>query len=79
MNFDFTQEQQLLRKTVRHFVDSEIMPYIAEWDATGGFDQGIWKRLADLGLMGVCVPEKYGGAGMDGCYCSKSIVYRRAF
>ena len=65
MNFDFTQEQQLLRKTVRHFVDSEIMPYIAEWDATGGFDQGIWKRLADLGLMGVCVPEKYGGAGMD--------------
>lgn len=65
MNFDFTQEQQLLRKTVRHFVDSEIMPYIAEWDATGGFDQRVWKRLADLGLMGVCVPEKYGGAGMD--------------
>ena len=65
MNFDFTEEQQLLRKTVRQFVDAEIMPYIAVWDAQGSFDQGLWKRLAELGLMGVCVPEKYGGAGMD--------------
>ena len=72
MNFDFTEEQQLLRKTVRQFVDAEIIPYIAEWDATGGFDQTIWKRLADLGLMGVCVPESYGGAGMD--YNSLAIV-----
>lgn len=72
MNFDFTQEQQLLRKTVRQFVDAEILPFIAEWDATGGFDARIWKRLAELGLMGVCVPEKYGGVGMD--YNSLAIV-----
>lgn len=65
MDFEFSQEQQLLRKTVRQFVDDEILPHIAEWDATGGFDQGLWKRLADLGLMGVCIPEKYGGSGMD--------------
>ena len=65
MNFDFTEEQVLLRKTVRQFVDAEIMPSIAEWDAKGGFDPRIWKRLAELGLMGVCVPEKYGGSGMD--------------
>lgn len=72
MNFDFTEEQQLLRKTVRQFVDSEIMPHIARWDAEGGFDPVIWKKLADLGLMGVCIPEKYGGAGMD--YNSLAIV-----
>lgn len=72
MNFEFTTEQELLRKTVRQFVDAEIMPYIGEWDAAGAFDKRIWQRLADLGLMGVCVPEKYGGAGMD--YNSLAIV-----
>lgn len=72
MNFEFTAEQELLRKTVRQFVDTEIMPYIGEWDAAGAFDRRIWQRLANLGLMGVCVPEKYGGAGMD--YNSLAIV-----
>jgi glutaryl-CoA dehydrogenase (non-decarboxylating) len=72
MNFDFTDEQILLRKTVRKFVDEEIQPYIAKWDADGKFDERIWCRLAELGLMGVCVPEKYGGAGMD--YNSLAIV-----
>ncbi len=65
MNFDLTEEQQLLRKTVRQYVDDEILPYIAEWDSTGGFDPKVWKRLADLGFMGVCIPEAYGGSGMD--------------
>lgn len=65
MNFSFSEEQVLLRKTVRQFVDNEIIPHIAEWDSKGGFDPVIWKRLAELGLMGVCIPEKYGGSGMD--------------
>lgn len=65
MDFTFTDEQNMLRKTARQFVDAEIMPYIAKWDAEGSFDKGIWRRLADLGFMGVCVPEKYGGSGMD--------------
>ena len=65
MNFEFSEEQQLLRKTVRQYVDDEILPHIAEWDATGGFDPKVWRRLADLGFMGVCVPEAYGGSGMD--------------
>ncbi len=72
MNFEFSEEHQLLRKTVRQYVDDEIIPYIAEWDATGGFDQKVWTRLADLGFMGVCVPEAYGGSGMD--YNSLAIV-----
>lgn len=65
MNFEFTTEQEMLRKTVRQFVDAEIIPHIAKWDAEGGFDPKIWSRLAELGLMGVCVPEQYGGSGMD--------------
>lgn len=65
MNFDFTEEQVMLRKTVRDFVDREIMPNMAEWDRAGQFDASIIPKLADLGLMGVCIPEQYGGSGMD--------------
>lgn len=72
MNFNFSEEQILLRKTVRQFVDNEIIPHISEWDSKGGFDPKIWERLAELGLMGVCIPEKYGGSGMD--YNSLAIV-----
>ncbi len=72
MNFNFTEEQKMLRKTVRDFVDKEIMPYIGDWDRQGKFDPNIYKRLAELGLMGVCIPEEYGGAGMD--YNSLAIV-----
>lgn len=72
MDFSFSEEQSLLRKTVRQFVDNEILPHIREWDSKGGFDPIIWKRLAELGLMGVCIPEKYGGSGMD--YNSLAIV-----
>ncbi|MEH7438387.1 acyl-CoA dehydrogenase family protein [Neobacillus drentensis] len=65
MDFSFSEEQEMLRKTVRQFVDKEIMPYIREWDEKQHFETNILKRLADLGLMGVCIPEQYGGSGMD--------------
>ncbi|MDQ0213789.1 glutaryl-CoA dehydrogenase (non-decarboxylating) [Oikeobacillus pervagus] len=65
MNFNLSEEQQLLKNTVRSFVDKEIMPYIGEWDAKGHFETNIMSKLADLGLMGVCIPEQYGGSGMD--------------
>ena len=72
MNFDFSDEQIMLRKTVRNFVDKEIMPHIAEWDEKGEFHSEIITALAKLGLMGVCIPEKYGGSEMD--YNSLAIV-----
>lgn len=72
MNFHFSEEQKMLRKTVRDFVDKEILPHIRDWDRQGKFDQNIYKRLAELGLMGVCIPEKYGGSGMD--YNSLAII-----
>src|SRR5690349_3979177 len=65
MDFSFSEEQEMVRKLVRDFVDKEIMPYIAEWDAAGHFEKNIMTRLAELGLMGVCIPEEYGGGGMD--------------
>ncbi|MGG3470628.1 acyl-CoA dehydrogenase family protein [Neobacillus pocheonensis] len=72
MDFSFSEEQGLLRKTVRQFVDKEIMPFIREWDEKQIFEANILTRLADLGLMGVCIPEQYGGSGMD--YNSLAIV-----
>ncbi|MEN1970227.1 acyl-CoA dehydrogenase family protein [Lentibacillus sp. N15] len=65
MNFEFSEEQEMLRTTVRNFVDKEIMPYIGDWEREGAFDPAIMNRLAELGLMGVCIPEAYGGSGMD--------------
>ncbi|MFA1822090.1 acyl-CoA dehydrogenase family protein [Virgibacillus oceani] len=72
MNFEFTEEQKMLRKTVRNFTDKEIMPHITQWDRDGKFDPEIIPKLAELGLMGVCIPEEYGGSGMD--YNSLAIV-----
>lgn len=65
MDFRFSDEQNMLRKTVRHFVNEEIIPYIADWDTQGGFDPIIWKRLAELGFLGICIPQQYSGSGMD--------------
>src|SRR5699024_3011808 len=64
MNFELTEEQKMLRDTARSFTDKEIMPYIAEWERQGEFDPAIMAKLAELGLMGVCIPEEYGGSGM---------------
>ncbi|WP_088090482.1 acyl-CoA dehydrogenase family protein [Bacillus sp. OV166] len=65
MNFELTNEQQSVKEMVRKFVDKEIIPNIQEWDRQGYFEPAILKKLADLQVMGVCIPEEYGGAGMD--------------
>ncbi|MCP8617292.1 acyl-CoA dehydrogenase family protein [Salirhabdus salicampi] len=65
MNFELTDEQYMLRKTARQFVDKEIIPYMKEWDEQGYFDPVLTDKLAELGFMGVCIPEHYGGGGMD--------------
>lgn len=65
MNFELTDEQQMVKKMVRDFVDKEIIPYIKEWDEKQHFETRILKRLAELDLMGVCIPEQYGGSDMD--------------
>jgi short/branched chain acyl-CoA dehydrogenase len=65
LNFDLTQEQQLVRDTVREFAESRIAPIAAELDREHRFPYGLVEELAGLGLMGMTVPEEYGGAGAD--------------
>lgn len=72
LDFSLSQEQLELKKMTRKFVQTEIIPYMKEWDEQHHFEMGVVQKLAQLGLMGVCIPEKYGGAGMD--YNSLAIV-----
>jgi short-chain 2-methylacyl-CoA dehydrogenase len=65
LNFDLTKEQQLVRDTVRDFAESRIAPVAAELDREHRFPYDLVAELADLGLMGMTVPEEYGGAGAD--------------
>jgi len=65
LNFDLTKEQQLVRDTVREFAESRIAPVAAELDREHRFPYELVAELAELGLMGMTVPEEYGGAGAD--------------
>ena len=65
MNFDLTDEQRMLREMVREFSEKEIKPRAAEIDRTDEFPWDLWKRMADLGLLGMTLPPDYGGSGMD--------------
>jgi len=65
LNYDLTQEQQLVRDTVREFAESRIAPVAAELDREHRFPYDLVEELAGLGLMGMTVPEEYGGAGAD--------------
>jgi alkylation response protein AidB-like acyl-CoA dehydrogenase len=65
MNFDLTDEQQQIRRSVREFAEGEIRPNVHEWDEAQKFPQEELRgKLAELGLLGVLYPEEYGGAGM---------------
>ena len=64
MDFSFTDEQQQLCHTVREFAESEIAPHIMEWDEASHFPSEILPKLAEMGVMGVIFPEKYGGTGL---------------
>ncbi|MCX5917961.1 MAG: acyl-CoA dehydrogenase family protein [Deltaproteobacteria bacterium] len=64
MNFDLTEEQNLLRQAVRDFAEKEIAPVIQELDEREEFSVGLTLKMGDLGLLGCFVPEKYGGSNM---------------
>ncbi|MGM7680823.1 acyl-CoA dehydrogenase family protein [Cytobacillus sp. Hm23] len=61
----FTEEHKLFRRTVRKFVEKEVMPYVNEWEKEGGIPRSLFKRIGDLGYLGIKVPKKYGGLGLD--------------
>jgi len=64
VDFSLTDEQQQLRRTIRQFAESEIAPHVMEWDEASQFPSEIIPKLAEMGLLGVIFPEKYGGAGL---------------
>jgi len=65
VNFDLTQEQELVRRTVREFAESRIAPVARELDREHRFPYDLVAELAQLGLMGMTIPEEYAGAGAD--------------
>jgi glutaryl-CoA dehydrogenase (non-decarboxylating) len=65
MNLDLTEEQLLLEQSVREWAARSVGPRIRELDRAHQFDRGILPQMAELGLLGICVPQKFGGAGMD--------------
>jgi hypothetical protein len=65
VDFDLTDEQQLIRATARAFCDREVVPHAREWDRSERMDEGIVAKLADVGFLGCALPEAYGGMGLD--------------
>ena len=65
MDFDLDSEQELIRETVRTFARERVEPVAAELDLTGRFPYELVAELGELGLMGLPIPERYGGAGGD--------------
>jgi alkylation response protein AidB-like acyl-CoA dehydrogenase len=65
VDFDLTEEQQLIRETARAFCDREIVPHAREWDRTERMDLGIVAKLAEIGFLGCALPEEHGGMGLD--------------
>ncbi len=65
VNFALTAEQREIQALARDFARSEIDPNSADWDRNHHFPRPLYAKLAELGLMGACIPEEYGGAGAD--------------
>ena len=77
MDFRLTEEQDLLRRTVREFAEAEMRPHVMAWDESQHFPMELLPKLADLGLMGIQFPEQYGGAAMsslDYCICIEELA-----
>ena len=60
-----TQEQEMIRDTMRSFAQERLAPFAADWDKHHTFPADALKELGELGAMGMCVPEEWDGAGMD--------------
>src|ERR687894_1236230 len=65
MDFSLTPEQIQVRNTVREFAAREVAPHIQEWDARGEFHPEVLRTMGELGILGLPIPEEYGGSGFD--------------
>jgi alkylation response protein AidB-like acyl-CoA dehydrogenase len=77
MDFRLSEEQEILRGTVREFAEAEMRPHVMEWDEAQHFPLELLPKLAALGLMGIQIAEEYGGAAMsslDYCICIEELA-----
>jgi alkylation response protein AidB-like acyl-CoA dehydrogenase len=77
MQFGLSEEQELLKRSIREFAESELRPHVMTWDNAQHFPLELLPRLAGIGLMGIQFPEAYGGAGMsavDYCICIEELA-----
>jgi alkylation response protein AidB-like acyl-CoA dehydrogenase len=77
VNFCLSEDQQLLRRSIREFAESEIKPRIREWDEAQQFPHELLPKLAELGVMGIQFPTEYGGSAMsavDYCICIEELA-----
>ena len=77
MDFRPTEEQELLRRTVREFAEAEIRPHVMEWDESQHFPMELLPKLAAVGLMGIQFQEEYGGSAMSAvayCICIEELA-----
>jgi alkylation response protein AidB-like acyl-CoA dehydrogenase len=65
MDLTFTDEQQMIRRMARDFADKELLPTAAHYDEAQEFPHELWQKMGQLGLMGLVIPEEWGGAGVD--------------
>jgi short-chain 2-methylacyl-CoA dehydrogenase len=65
MNFELTEEQNMIRETVREFAEREIKPVAKELDEKSEFSHDLTRKMGELGIFGMYLPEKYGGQGLD--------------
>src|SRR5450631_2585531 len=65
MNFHLGEEHELLRRSVRDFARAEVAPHAQAWDKEERFPKEIVPKLAEMGLLGIRIPQEYGGSGMD--------------
>ena len=65
MDFELDDAHLQIRQMVREFCEEEVKPHARQWDETGEFPLATVRKLGELGLMGVTVPEEFGGAGLD--------------
>jgi len=65
LNFEFTEEQEMFRDTIRDFAANEVEPLIEEYEAKEDFPKELFPKLGEMGFLGIVFPEQYGGVGMD--------------
>jgi alkylation response protein AidB-like acyl-CoA dehydrogenase len=77
MDVRLSDEQEMLRRSIREFAEAELRPHVAAWDEAQQFPREVLARCAELGLMGIQFPEEYGGAAMssvDYCICIEELA-----